>query len=113
MNNNNVYTKAVLEKVVKDFERRKCVLGCLEPSSNSLRLEKISHKIVKIWLTEDRLMAEIMILNTPCGNILKNMSSPWEQGIDTGYRFGITGVGTIKDGVVDKYELKSVDLHKN
>ncbi len=107
--NNRIYTKEMLEEIVRDFEKRTCVLGCLEPPERSL--EKISHKVIKMKMVEDRLIAEVQILNTPCGKILAGLSSLWDAGSNK-CRFGITGTGIVKNGVVTNYKLASVDLYE-
>lgn len=87
------------------------LLGELDhPTDSIVHFANASHKITKLWWENKTLMGEGIILNTPCGKILKSL-------INDGARIGISsrGVGSGKvneDGVLvigESYKLITFD----
>jgi len=85
-------------------------------SSPKVNIERISHKITKLKMAPDgAVLAEMTILNTPQGNILKNL-------IDGGVQLGVStrGLGGIKpyhgplgEGFVEVqpgFKMKAIDV---
>lgn len=79
-------------------------------NSSIVNLKNISHKINKLWWNGDDVMGEVEILNTPAGNIAKEL-------IKSGIRLGISsrGLGTtvMKKGktyVNEDYNIITWDL---
>lgn len=75
----NLYTKRLMERIVKQFkedEKFRDSMFCV-PQSTSHREEldylSVAGKIVNLWIdeSEQRLMAELLILDTPCGRLIE------------------------------------------
>lgn len=107
--NGRVYPMDILkreaDKYNEEFVKQRRALGeCDHPDSSVVNLANASHHVTKMWWNGDDLMGEVEILNTPSGNILKNI-------IASGITLGISsrGVGSIKEvftedsGYKDKY----------
>ncbi len=80
------------------------------PTDSIVHFSNASHKITKLWWENNTLMGEGVILNTPCGKILRSL-------INDGVRVGISsrGVGNGKvneDGILvigESYKLITFD----
>jgi hypothetical protein len=80
------------------------------PTDSIIHFKEASHKITKLWWEGNTLMGEGVILNTPCGKILRSL-------INDGVRIGISsrGVGNGKvneNGVLvigESYKLITFD----
>lgn len=95
--NGRVYPMDILkreaDKYNEEFVKQRRALGeCDHPDSSVVNLANASHHVIKMWWNGDDLMGEVEILNTPSGNILKNI-------IASGITLGISsrGVGSIKE----------------
>ena len=95
--NGRVYPMDILkreaEKYNEEFVKQRRALGeCDHPDSSVVNLANASHHVTKMWWNGYDLMGEVEILNTPSGNILKNI-------IASGITLGISsrGVGSIKE----------------
>jgi hypothetical protein len=85
--------KREADKYNDEFVKQRRALGeCDHPDSSVVNLANASHHVTKMWWDGDNLMGEVEILNTPAGNILKNI-------IASGVTLGISsrGVGSIKE----------------
>lgn len=112
--NKRMYPFDVLDENVKRlYESIKSggLLGELDHPENSIiHFKEASHKITKLWWDNQTLMGEGIILNTPCGKVLKSL-------INDGVRVGISsrGVGNGKvneDGILvigESYKLITFD----
>lgn len=77
----NMYTKRLMERIVKQFhedeEFREGMLCVPQSKLNKERCElyypDVAGKIVNLWIdeSEQRLMAELLILDTPCGRLIE------------------------------------------
>jgi len=77
----NLYTKRLMERIVKQFneddkfrEGMLCVLQSEHNKNNiDLYYPDVAGKIVNLWIDESKhqLMAELLILDTPCGRIVE------------------------------------------
>lgn len=77
----NLYTKCLMERIVKQFkedEKFREMMFCVPQSKlNKERCEldylSVAGKIVNLWIDESqqRLMAELLILDTPCGRLIE------------------------------------------
>lgn len=90
--NGRVYKKPILErevtKYVKEFVDNGNAYGELDhPDSPVVSLKNASHVIKKLWWDGDNLMGRIELLNTPSGNIVKEI-------LKAGYTIGISSRGT-------------------
>jgi hypothetical protein len=112
--NKRIYPYAVLETNVgrlKETIDSGGLIGELDhPTDSIIHFAQASHKVTKLWWEGNNLMGEGVILNTPCGKLLRAL-------INDGVRIGISsrGVGNGKvneDGVLvigESYKLITFD----
>jgi len=90
--NGRVYSKAILEreasKYVKEFVERGNAFGELDhPETPVVSLKNASHVVKKLYWKGNDLMGKIELLNTPAGNIVKEI-------VKAGHTIGISSRGT-------------------
>jgi hypothetical protein len=90
--NGRVYDKAILEreckKYIKEFVERGNAFGELDhPESPVVSLKNASHIVKELWWKGNDLMGRVELLNTPAGNIVKEI-------IRAGHTIGISSRGT-------------------
>ena len=90
--NGRVYDKSLLkrevEKYVNEFVQVGNAFGELDhPESAIVSLKNASHVVKSLWWSGDDLMGKIELLNTPSGNIVKEI-------IRGGHTIGISSRGT-------------------
>ena len=90
--NGRVYAKEILEreakKYVDEFVKRGNAFGELDhPESPVVSLKNASHIVKELWWDGDDLMGKVELLNTPAGNIVKEI-------IKAGHTIGISSRGT-------------------
>ena len=90
--NGRVYDKAILEretkKYIKEFVQRGNAFGELDhPESPVVSLKNASHIVKDLWWKGNDLMGKVELLNTPAGNIVKEI-------IKAGHTIGISSRGT-------------------
>lgn len=90
--NGRVYSKPVLErecqKYIKEFVEVGNAFGELDhPESAVVSLKNASHVVKELWWNGDELMGRLELLNTPAGNIVKEI-------IKGGHTIGISSRGT-------------------
>ena len=90
--NGRVYSKAILEretnKYTEEFVNNGNAYGELDhPESPIVSLKNASHIVKKLWWDGDDLMGKVELLNTPAGNIVKEI-------IKAGHTIGISSRGT-------------------
>ncbi len=114
--NGRMYPKDTLMKEVsrytKELVESKRAMGELgHPEGPTLNLERVSHIITELKEDGDNIIGKAKILDTPYGNIVKNL-------IDEGAQLGVSsrGMGSLKkndDGVNEVQEdfmLAAVDI---
>lgn len=113
--NGRVYPSAILEKEVdryiNDVIKNGRSLGELNhPEGPTINLDRASHRIVSLRKEGNNIHGKAKVLNTPCGNIVKNL-------IDEGITLGVSsrGLGSIamKNGIQEvqsDYHLCTVDI---
>lgn len=117
--NGRVYSKEILNREVKkyieNFVSQGNAYGELDhPESAVVSLKNASHVVKKVWWDGDVLMGKLELLNTPSGNIVKEI-------IRGGHTIGISsrGTGSVKqtnEGVLevqDDFELVCWDFVSN
>lgn len=104
--NRRIYPKNILERECNRYSessiKMRKSLGELDhPESNVVNLKNVSHLISEIWWDENDVHGNIEILNTPAGNIAKEL-------IMAGVTLGISsrGMGSVKN----LYESDDPDL---
>jgi hypothetical protein len=90
--NGRIYSKAILEresaKYVKEFVERGNAFGELDhPESPVVSLKNASHIVKELYWKGNDLMGRVELLNTPAGNIVKEI-------IRAGHTIGISSRGT-------------------
>ena len=90
--NGRTYSKEILEreasKYVKDFVERGNAFGELDhPESPVVSLKNASHIVKELYWKGNDLMGKVELLNTPAGNIVKEI-------IKAGHTIGISSRGT-------------------
>ena len=90
--NGRVYSKAILEreakKYVNEFVKRGNAFGELDhPESPVVSLKNASHIVKELYWKGNDLMGKVELLNTPAGNIVKEI-------IRAGHTIGISSRGT-------------------
>jgi len=90
--NGRVYKKEILareaKKYVDEFVKRGNAFGELDhPESPVVSLKNASHIVKELWWDGDDLMGKVELLNTPAGNIVKEI-------IRAGHTIGISSRGT-------------------
>jgi hypothetical protein len=90
--NGRVYKREILEreadKYMKEFVDNGNAFGELDhPESPIVSLKNASHIVKELWWKGDDLMGRVELLNTPAGNIVKEI-------IKAGHTIGISSRGT-------------------
>ena len=90
--NGRVYSKAILEREAKkytdEFVNNGNAFGELDhPESPVVSLKNASHIVKELYWKGDDLMGKIELLNTPAGNIVKEI-------VKAGHTIGISSRGT-------------------
>jgi len=117
--NGRVYNKELLEreaqKYVNEFVKKGNAFGELDhPESPVVSLKNASHIVKELYWKGDDLMGKVELLNTPAGNIVKEI-------IKAGHTIGISSRGTgsvqqTNEGhleVQDDFELVCWDFVSN
>lgn len=117
--NGRIYNKELLEReaqnYVKEFVNRGNAFGELDhPESPVVSLKNASHIVKELYWKGDDLMGKVELLNTPAGNIVKEI-------IKAGHTIGISSRGTgsvqqTNEGhleVQDDFELVCWDFVSN
>jgi len=90
--NGRVYSKAILQreakKYIDEFVKNGNAFGELDhPESPVVSLKNASHIVKELWWDGNDLMGRVELLNTPSGNIVKEI-------IKAGHTIGISSRGT-------------------
>ncbi len=112
--NKRSYPKQILEREVKNYLRiidEKRSIGELDhPDRPIVNLSEVSHMVTKLWWEGEDVRGEIKLLDTPKGNIAKQL-------LNEGVKLGISsrGIGSVKkkggiDVVQDDFMLICWDL---
>jgi len=116
--NGRIYPIDVLQREAKKYEtliQERRATGELDhPESPVVNLKNVSHNVTKVWFKGEDLMGDIEILNTPSGNILRNL-------LEANIRLGISsrGLGSVVDvgedtvQVQDDFSLICFDVVSN
>ncbi len=117
--NGRVYAKPILEretkKYMEEFVKNGNAFGELDhPDKPVVELKNASHVVKDLWWDGDDLMGKVELLNTPAGNIVKEI-------IKAGHTIGISSRGTgsvsqTNEGhleVQDDFELVCWDFVSN
>lgn len=100
--NGRIYPKALLEREIERFTPQIGQIG--PPDDSIISMGQASHKINQLEMIDDKLVAHIEIMNTPCGKTLEKILPHM--------KFRLRGIGAIKDGIVqESYRLITIDAY--
>jgi Prohead core protein protease. len=90
--NGRVYSPEILKREVKLYTENFVDVGNAygeldHPESPVVSLQNASHVVKKLWWDGDDLMGKVQLLNTPAGNIVKEI-------VKAGHTIGISSRGT-------------------
>ena len=87
--NKRIYPMDILKREVENYRKfveQRRVMGELDhPDSSVVNLQNVSHIVTDIWWDGKKVMGKIEVLNTPSGNILKNLveaGSRWASPLE-------------------------------
>ena len=112
--NGRVYSKQILQREVENYwklVRERRALGELDhPDDSVINLKNASHLVIDMWWDGEALMGKVEILDTPSGNILKQLAK-------SGVTLGISsrGLGSVRQErgktiVEDDFQLICFDF---
>jgi len=112
--NGRMYNEQILRREVKNYQKlidENRALGELDhPDSSVVTLEKVSHKVTKLWMEGDDVYGKLQVLPTPAGNILRSL-------VESGVQVGISsrGLGSVREQnghtiVEDDFQLICFDM---
>jgi len=112
--NGRIYKKETLQREVENYQKaisERRSLGELDhPDDSVVNLKNCSHLITKMWWDGDSVMGKIEVLDTPSGQVLKEL-------VKSNIKLGISsrGLGSVKqqDGntiVEDDFQLICFDM---
>ena len=117
--NGRVYKRSILERELKKYTKNFIEVGNAygeldHPDSPIVSLKNASHIVKEVWWKGNDVMGTVQILNTPSGNIVKNI-------LRDGHTIGISSRGTgsvqqTNEGhlmVQDDFELVCWDFVSN
>jgi len=112
--NGRQYPKKILEREIKNYQKlveESRALGELDhPETSVVELKNVSHSVTKVWWEGNNVMGKCKVLNTPSGNVLKEL-------VNAGVKLGISsrGLGSVKESkgktiVEDDFQLICFDF---
>ena len=112
--NGRVYSEDILRREVDNYQklvRERRALGELDhPESATINLANASHMVTDIWWDKDSVMGKVQVLNTPSGQILREL-------VNCGVKLGISsrGMGSVHEDqgttvVEDDFQLICFDF---
>jgi|TARA_Y100000296_G_scaffold10780_2_gene12503 hypothetical protein len=112
--NGRIYRRDILEREMKNFQKqineRRSVGELDHPEDSVINLKNTSHIITEAWWDGDAVMGKVQLLNTPSGQILKNL-------VQDNVALGLSsrGLGTVSETneatqVNDDFQLICFDV---
>jgi len=102
--NGRIYSKQVLERAIEDFNQRAPKFGGPVTGALIQRIESVSHETLSLSVEDDgTICAEIRILDTPQGKVLKELMNNKIAGFD------MKGMGQVNNSVVSELTIESID----
>ena len=113
--NGRVYPKPILAKeanrYVTEYVNKNRALGELNhPTGPSVNLDRVSHKVTWLYENNNDFYGKAKILDTPCGQIVKNLMS---EGVKLGV--STRGMGSLEkrggvNVVKEDFMLAAIDI---
>jgi len=110
--NGRIYPVSEIRKAVEHINdcirRGESVIGEADhPSGLNINLDRVSHKIVEMWMDGPNGLGKLEILPTPMGNIVRTL-------IECGVKLGVSsrGTGDVNEytGEVSNFEIITIDI---
>ena len=112
--NGRVYPHAILEREIENYKKivkERRALGELDhPEDSVVNLKNASHMVTEVWWDGDDVLGKVQILNTPSGQVLKEL-------VNAGVKLGISsrGLGSVSEQmgktiVEDDFQLICFDF---
>ena len=112
--NGRVYPRPILEREMENYKklvRERRALGELDhPEDSVVNLKNASHMVTDVWWDGNDVMGKVQVLNTPSGQVLKEL-------VGAGVKLGISsrGLGSVSEGngttmVQDDFQLICFDF---
>ena len=112
--NKRIYPEKILRREIQNYKKfiddRRAMGELDHPDSSVVNLQNVSHLVTDVWWDGKKVMGKIEVLNTPSGNILKNLV---EAGIKMGISSRALGSVTQRNGktyVEDDLQLICFDM---
>jgi hypothetical protein len=111
--NGRTYTAEVGQSIVNQFTYRGDMLGEISMTGmdvgDTVDLVRVSHQVTDLRIENGKVLGKIKILQTPMGNIAKELINGGAQ-----HGFRPRGMGTVgADGVVSDFSIISIDMVKD
>ena len=116
--NGVIYDRKAMEKAIADYQTKidegkalgELAIGVGDETGLSVNFERVSHMITGVRIEGNNVVGDIKVLDTPMGNILKQLM----EFHGSGFRLGVRGIGTVNDqNVCTDFEIVSVDILNN
>jgi len=112
--NRRIYSQEILRREVENYQaliQQNRALGELDhPDSSVVSLEKVSHRVISLWMENGCVYGKLLVLPTPAGAILRAL-------VESGCTIGISsrGLGSVQDRggqtvVQDDFQLICFDM---
>ena len=112
--NGRGYPRPILEREMENYKklvRERRALGELDhPEDSVVNLKNASHMVTDVWWDGNDVMGKVQVLNTPSGQVLKEL-------VGAGVKLGISsrGLGSVSEGngttmVEDDFQLICFDF---
>lgn len=109
--NGRIYPKSLIEREVKAFNEEKIKTGMSRaelghPSSPEINLDRVSHIIEELYMTDGIAIGVAKLIDTPMGRIAKTL-------VKEGQVLGMSsrGIGNLQgDIVTDSYKMLAIDI---
>ena len=117
--NSRIYPRQILEREVNNYLQKeiaeKRAYGELDhPESSVVNLKNVSHVVRECWWDGDDVVGKVEILNTPSGNILKELIlADLTVGISSRGMGSVKKINEDTDQVEDDFQLVCWDFVSN
>jgi hypothetical protein len=112
--NGRIYPRSILEREVNSYKRlvedRRALGELNHPDKSEIDLGRVCHIVKEVWWNGNDVMGKLQVLNTPTGQILKEL-------VKAGVKIGISsrGTGSVREGkegtiVEDDFQLICFDI---
>ena len=103
-----VYSTGMMAKAAEEFMKQPLRPVYMDGAVNSVinDLSRIAGVVNNMEMDGNTLYADISLLGTPDGEMMKTMIHEMPNSIE----FGVRGIGKVINSSVDEFEILSVDL---